>query len=292
MKNNKLRAFAEAVLRPIFRFLSRAYVSGPELRDAIAAFDRFAAKGHCGTIGYFNGSDEPPRRIADLDMAALDALSHRSKEQRDAYLSIKVPAMRYDAGLVGEIARKSRETGIGIHFDSHEIETTDPTFASIEAALREKPHQVGCTLPGRWERSLTDADRAVELGLRVRVVKGQWADPTQPDLDPSLGYLAVIDRLAGRAHTVGVATHDPVVARRALQRLRDGGTPCELELLFGLPMRAVSAVARDAGVPVRVYVPFGAAWMPYALSQLRRKPSTLWWMVKDALAVFLPRTPG
>jgi proline dehydrogenase len=77
-----------------------------------------------------------------------------------------------------------------------------------------------------------------------------------------------------------------------LQRLRDGGTPCELELLFGLPMRAVSAVARDAGVPVRVYVPFGAAWMPYALSQLRRKPSTLWWMVKDALAVFLPRTPG
>jgi len=292
VKKSKLRALAEAILRPIFRFLSRAYVAGPELRDAIRAFGRFAAKGHRGTIGYFNGDDELPRRIADLDVATLEALSQGSQEQRDAYVSIKVPAMRYDAELVGDIARKSRDTGIGIHFDSHQIETTDPTFASIEAALRENPHQVGCTLPGRWTRSLTDADRAVELGLRVRVVKGQWADPAQPDIDLRSGYLAVIDRLAGRARLVGVATHDPVVARAALKRLRDAGTPCELELLFGLPMRAVSTVARDAGVPVRMYIPFGAAWMPYALSQLRRKPGMLWWIVKDALAVYLPRTPG
>ncbi len=292
VKRNRLRALASAVLRAIFRFLSRAYVAGPELRDAIGAFDRFAARGHAGTIGYFNDSGEPPRRIADLDLATLDALASGPHGRRDAYLSIKVPAMHYDAELVGEIARKARDTGIGMHFDSHEIEKADPTFASIEVALREEPPQVGCTLPGRWARSLTDVDRAVARSLRVRVVKGQWADPAQPDLDMRAGFLAVIDRLAGRARMVAIASHDPVVARTAVQRLRAAGTPCELELLFGLPMHAALAVARDEGVPVRVYVPFGVAWVPYALSQLRRRPGLLWWMVRDALAIYRRRTPG
>ena len=292
MNNGKLRALAKASLQPIFRFLSRVYVSGPELRDAIRALDRFAAQGHGGTIGYFNESGESPRRIADLDLATLEALSQGPQGRRDAYASIKVPAMRYDAELVGAIARKSRDTRVGIHFDSHEFETADRTFASIEKALQERPHLVGCSLPGRWRRSLRDADRAVELGLRVRVVKGEWADPAQPNVDLRASYLALIDRLAGRARTVAVATHDPVVARVALQRLRDAGTPAELELLFGLPMRASLAVARDAGVPVRLYVPFGAAWMPYAIAEMRRKPGTLWWMVKDVLAVYRARMPG
>ena len=54
-------------------------------------------------------------------------------------------------------------------------------------------------------------------------------------------------------------------------------------------MRAAVAVAGETGIPIRVYVPFGAAWMPYALSQLRQRPGRLWWMAKDALAALTPR---
>jgi proline dehydrogenase len=283
-----MRSLVRAAARPVFRFLSRAYVPGPELGDAIEAVHRFARSGHAATVGYFNAVGEAPRRIADFDLAAVDALAGNG---RDAYVSLKVPAMKYDRALIEEIALASRRTGVGIHFDSHAIETAGPTFAAAEIALAHAP-TVGCTLPGRWRRSVTDAERAIELGLRARVVKGQWADPAQPGLDPASGYLAVIDRLAGRARAVAVATHDPALAREAIRRLRDSNTPCELELLFGLPMRAASAVAREAGVRVRAYVPFGEAWMPYALSQLRRRPGTLWWMAKDALAVFVPRMPG
>jgi proline dehydrogenase len=100
----------------------------------------------------------------------------------------------------------------------------------------------------------------------VRVVKGEWVDSDASDLDPSRGFLAVIDALAGRARHVSVATHDLVLAREALSRLTVSRTPCVLELLFGLPLPGPMALAREFEVPVRLYVPYGQPGLPYAFS--------------------------
>ena len=278
------RGFARRRLQSISSLLSSAYFAGPELSDALTTYDRFVEQGLRGTIGYFNQPGQPAREIADRDLAILAALAERGH----GYLSIKAPPMRYDPALIDEIALQADKRQVGIHFDAHAIETTDPTFAAIEVALRRTP-QVGCTLPGRWPRSIADVDWAIERKLRVRVVKGQWADPANPDFDPEAGYLDVIRQLAGKASAVAVATHNPQLAQRAITLLQAHGTPCELELLFGLPMRAVTTVGHYFKVPIRVYIPFGAAWMPYALSQLYRKPSLLTWVIRDLVAVSLPR---
>jgi proline dehydrogenase len=119
--------------------------------------------------------------------------------------------------------------------------------------------------------------------LNVRVVKGQWPDADEAGTDPSAGFLSVIDRLAGRARHVAVATHDPKLSREALKRLRGAGTSCELELLFGLPMRPSLRAAADADVAVRVYTPYGQAWLPYQIAQASRQPRVLWWAVRDLL---------
>lgn len=283
MLNVDLKAFIQRRLQSISNFLSSAYFAGPELSDALRTYDRFVGQDIRGTIGYFNQPGQLAREIADTDLAILAALAERGH----GYLSIKAPPMGYDATLIDEIALQAHKRRVGIHFDAHAIETTDPTFAAIDTALR-RTAQVGCTLPGRWPRSVADVEWAVDRKLRVRVVKGQWADPAHPDHDAEAGYLDVIRQLAGKATAVAVATHDPKLARRAITQLQERGTPCELELLFGLPMRAVSAVGRDLQVPIRIYIPFGAAWMPYALSQLYRKPSLLTWVIKDLVAVSLP----
>ena len=288
MQTLSLRSAFRPAAHRLANILSKAYVAGPELRDAVAAMDRFGRLGYATTLGYFNADDELPSRIAELDRAALEALS---EGPRRGYVSIKVPALQFDAALVDQIALASRRTGVGIHFDSHGIEAADATFKSIAVALRQT-QRVGCTLPARWQRSKDDAKRATELGLRVRIVKGQWADPAAPDLDPRANYLQLVDRLAGRARTVAVATHDPVLAREALRRLRAAGTPCELELLFGLPMRPCLALAKEERIPVCIYVPFGQGWMPYALSQLRKKPGMALWMMKDLAAAAALRVRG
>jgi hypothetical protein len=110
---------------------------------------------------------------------------------------------------------------------------------------------------------------------------GYYSD--YPNVNLRAGYLAIIDKLAGRATHVAVATHHPLLAAEALLRLQVAGTSCELELLFGLPMNAVRKVAAKAGVEVRVYIPYGESYLPYALSQVRKKPEILLWVVRDAL---------
>jgi hypothetical protein len=97
------------------------------------------------------------------------------------------------------------------------------------------------------------------------------------------GFLAVIDRLAGRACYVAVATHDPWLAGEALKRLRSAHTPCGLELLFALPTRKPIQQAQAAGVAARFYVPYGHALLPYRLSELSRVPRILGWILYDLL---------
>lgn len=271
------------MLKTFSRFLSTAasaaYVAGPELQDAIGAVDKFSRQGANSTIGYWDSGAETPRAVANTYLAALKAIEQTGSQ---SYLSIKAPALGLCSDLVQEVVVSGREADIGIHFDSLSPDAVDRTFELIGEAAQSST-RIGCTLPGRWHRSAADADTIVDLGVKVRVVKGQWADPDLPNIDVRVGYLAVIDRLAGRAKHVAVATHDPLLAAESFRRLQAAGTACELELLFGLPMNAVRKVAAQAGVKVRVYVPYGESYLPYALSQVRKKPQILWWVMRDAL---------
>src|SRR2546427_6829690 len=282
----QIRRLAWSSWRPIAERAARAYVAGPELADALHVCHALAWKGIASTICPWDGAGDPPRRVADSYLAALQGLKGSAL---DCYLSIKAPSLGFSRDLLTELLEAARPNGLGIHFDSLAPEAADQSWALIgDAVARHTP--VGCTLPARWRRSLSDVERAVELGLRVRIVKGQWADPEAPDVEARRGFLALVERLAGRARRVAVATHDPALARQALASLRRAGTACELELLFGLPVRASLQVARAAGVPVRFYVPYGHAWLPYSLSQARQNPRILWWTMRDWLLGW--RWPG
>ena len=42
-------------------------------------------------------------------------------------------------------------------------------------------------------------------------------------------------------------------------------------------------LAREFGVATRVYLPYGEAYLPYCLSQLKRNPRMAWWLLRDAV---------
>lgn len=261
------------------RWASRSYLAGPELEDALRVGRRLARHGFATTVGYWNREGDEAQDVAERYSAAIHAMA---REELDCYLSIKAPALGLDEGLVTGVIKHSERAGVQLHFDSLGPEATDEVFAII-ARSHSPSRRMGCTLPGRWHRSRQDADTAIALGLNVRVVKGQWRDPEDPDINPRDGFLEVIDQLAGRARHVRVATHDAPLAREALRKLRAANTSCELELLFGLPMKAALEATREVGVPVRLYVPYGTAFVPYCLNQIRKRPRILWWLFQDAV---------
>ena len=256
---------------------ARSYIAGPELGDALRVCTDLSGKGFNTTIGFWNGDDDPHDMVFSQYLSGIDAI-HGS--DMNSYLSIKLPAIGYSRQLLLPVVQKAKQEGIRLHFDALGPETADKTWSMIDDVIPSY-NNISCTLPGRWLRSTKDADWAVERGLTVRVIKGQWVDPDAPDRDMREGYLSVIDRLAGRARHVAVATHDTWLAREAVTRLRTAGTTCEMELVYGLPSRESLELARELAMNVRFYIPYGNGFLPYCLSWARRNPRVLWWMFKD-----------
>lgn len=258
---------------------TRNYIAGPELADAQRVCGVLVDRGYWVTQGYWDGAGDTPQIVQENCAASIENLG---RFRGSNYVSVKLPALDYDENLLGTLLDQSDRQGVPLHFDSLAPEHATSIFSCMRHMASISTREIGCTLPGRWLRSIKDADMAVELGATVRVVKGQWDDPEAPHGDPRAGCLQVIDRLAGRARCVRVASHDVSLAREALTRLRNAGTCCELELLYGLPAAPLVSVAEDLQVPVRFYVAYGTAYLPYALSNLRTNPKMLMPLVKEA----------
>ncbi|RIK79631.1 MAG: hypothetical protein DCC68_12895 [Planctomycetota bacterium] len=282
-----VRAAVKTLAMPVMKCVARKYIAGDRLSDALAIQAKLAESKTLATIGFWDAAGNTEREVADQYLAGIDALSSHG---RGGYLSIKLPALRYSQDLLDEVAGFARDANCRIHFDGMEPESVERTQRAIDGLPKSFPGiEIGTTLPGRWLRSVADADWVVARQLPVRVVKGEWPDPAAPDRDLRAGYLEVIDKLAGRARHVSVASHDPPLVEEAVRRLQAAGTPCDIELLYGLPMRPVRQLAEQLGIGIRIYVPYGEAYMPYALGQIRRKPRIVGWIVKDLVASILKR---
>jgi proline dehydrogenase len=263
---------------PIRRRSSSAYRAGPRLDDALAVCRRLAAHGLGSTIGYTAGRGEPARSAAD---AYLEGFHRLAAEELDCYVSMKPSALGFDARLVGELEAAAVQSGRRLHLDALAPDVADETWRLLDGAANTG--SLGMTLPGRWRRSAGDATRAVNLGVAVRVVKGQWPDNVDGGLDPAKGFLDVVDRLHDHAGGVALATHDVPLLAESLRRLAAAGGPREVELFYGLPFRDAALVARRAGVPVRVYVPYGHGGAPYGGADLVSRPRVAWWLAQDLL---------
>ena len=165
-------------MRPLILRASRAYVSG--YRSSLGAAGR-SRQLHGSRGGFHSMLLGWPRRQSRVDHRPLsehlEALGRAGSST--AYISVKAPALEYSRTHFGEVLDAARRQKVRMHFDSLAPETVAPTFSLIRD-LGPRDGDVGCTLPGRWRRSIADVDRAVELDLTVRVVKGQWVDTEAP----------------------------------------------------------------------------------------------------------------
>jgi proline dehydrogenase len=282
------RQLVSACLRPLALRAARAYVAGDHLEDAVRVADRLAGRGLAATFGFWDAPGDSPRSVADQYVAAARVLAGREH----AYLSIKVPSLAFSHELMAEVVDQAARANVRVHLDALAPDTVDRSRALVEKFL-DAGADLSFTLPGRWRRSVADAAWAIERGIIVRVVKGQWPDPDAPGTDLRQGFLQVIDALAGRANHVAVASHDVPLVKQAVARLRTAATTTGLELLYGLPMRQSLHLADRLALGVHVYVPYGKAYLPYAMSRLGSDPRIAWWLVRDLMlgATIRPERP-
>ncbi|NMI00084.1 hypothetical protein [Pseudonocardia acidicola] len=276
-----LRARGRAGLVSVRTRIARRYIAGEGLADAVRVADELATSGVSATFGFWDGPADTPGTVASEYRMAFDVATVRPGD----YISIKLPGLGFSPELFDECVSRAGAAGCRVHLDSLDPGSADRTLAMAGQARATRPDvEVGYTVAARWRRAVGDAHRACELGLPVRVVKGQWPDPGGDEGDLRLGYLRVIDALAGRARHVAVATHDVELMTEAVRRLRAAGTPCGVELLYGMPIRHSRRDAQRQGLDVRLYLPYGKAYLPYAVAHLRKQPRMVGWIARDLVA--------
>ncbi len=253
--------------------------SGPNAADTLKVIQKFDRRGWLATIGYFQARTDSP---CDILAANLGALASLNGSNSNAVLSVKAPPLSFDRTHLHAIAQAAEAANTSIIFDAHAPQDAQKTLDIVEDLLADFPC-TGFALPARWKRSIADAEHFKNSSARIRIVKGEWADPDWQDPDIPANYLALVAYLAGRNASVAIATHDPHLAAQAIKILQASGTPCELEQLRGLPSRRTMAVARQMHVPIRVYIPFGPGWWPYAIDKALSRPYLVKWMIQDRL---------
>jgi proline dehydrogenase len=253
------------------------HIAGPDAQAAARIAARLEQRGVAATLGYFQANAATPETIEAANLSALATMAGHH-----VYLSVKSPPLGHDPARIARIADAARLAGTAILFDAHAPKDAAPTLALVGQLLPDHPG-TGCVIPARWGRSAADVAQLRDSTARIRLVKGEWADPDWSG-DIEAAYLALVRQLAGRAAPVAIATHHPPLAEAALALLRQAGTPCELEQLRGLPARRTMRIAARLGVPVRVYVPFGPGWWPYALDKALARPWLPLWAAKDFIA--------
>ncbi len=252
------------------------HVAGPALEDALRIC-RWAEKASLPQIvSPWGGPSDTSGEMFDRYCEAAEAVHD---EKLNAHVSIKLNAIGYDPGMFDDLVAFAGSRGIRLFIDSLAPETAGMTLKLLERGASAS-YCPGFTLPSRWARSLADAERIVELGAPARLVKGQWSDPDAPGLDCRRNFLEIAARLAGKCRHVGVATHDVALAGEALRELSSGGSHCELEQFFSLPLGGMG-YARAHGYPCRLYVPYGHPGIPYNMRFAGSRPALLAWFISD-----------
>ena len=173
--------------------------------------------------------------------------------------------------LVLKVAEQAHNNGQTIRFDMEHSTITDRTLDLCLRMNKEFPETIGTALQARLFRTKDDMIELMKNNVSVRLVKGAYLEKQTIALksyqDIQNNYLQLITLLGSRTdRRCAVATHDEIILDNILSRA--DADRFDFEFIYGI-RRDLQQKLKDQGQKVRIYLPYGENWLPYALRRLR-----------------------
>ena len=292
--NKAIVALLPLVPRPIIWKISRRYIAGETLDDALHCVEDLNANGMSATLDVLGEDTIDQQQALAGEKIYQSALSEISSRGLDANISVKLSmlGLRFDPALCESIMRRLLQSAES--FDSFvRIDMEDSTVTAVTLELYEKlrrdSDRVGAAVQA-YLRSTETSIRSLlgEGETNLRLCKGIYVEPeeiayrefgeVQDSFRNSLKAL-----LESGARRVGIATHDPELVESALEMIRKLNVPrdrYEFQMLLGVA-QAMRTDLVNKGHPLRVYVPFGEQWYAYSTRRLRENPQIAGHVVKN-----------
>jgi proline dehydrogenase len=296
-ENRTLRSFAER--SAIGRRVSGRFVAGTEIADAVRVTETVNRRGMSVSIdnlGENVTNPEEARHSAQLYHQILDAIV---ANQLNANISLKLTHMGLDIDekmardLVARLVSRgaSMQPPGFVRVDMEGSPYTQRTLDFVHELHRMPGNQngVGTVIQSYLKRSETDVEKLLAEGIRIRLCKGAYKEPTsiafesKADVDANYVKLMKILMKSGIYH--GMATHDEKIIREAqafATRENIARDSFEFQMLYGIRRDLQQSLVRD-GWRMRVYIPFGAEWYPYFMRRLGERPANVFFIVRNML---------
>ena len=278
------------------RNVVRRFVAGETLDDAIATGRRLQGANITSALdrlGENVTTVHEAQEATDAYIRTLDALAH--SHLPSPYVSVKLTALGLALG--DEVAAQNLDCILVaassikdafVRVDMEGSVYTQRTLDLVRAGFAEFGN-VGTVLQSYLRRTDNDLQQLLSDGIRVRLVKGAYAEPSSvayPDkADVNRAYARQMQELLLHGKRPAIATHDESLIHEAKRFVREHRIPndrFEFQMLLGVQRDLQKGLAEE-GYHVRAYVPFGAAWYPYFTRRLAERPANVGFVLRNLL---------
>ena len=277
------------------RGLVDRFVAGDTLETALERVRPIAAEGMGVTLDLLGENVATEAEAQSAVGGYVATLRRMAAAGLEPNISVKLTMLGLDVGealaeaSLREILGAAREVGGFVRVDMEGSAYTARTLALVEKVYDDFPDEVGTVVQSYLYRSAADVERLIGRGMRLRLVKGAYAEPAavayQKPAEVDASYVRLMERLLDDGRLPALATHDPALIRSAegyATRMGIGSERFEFQMLYGVRRDAQrDLVAR--GRRVRVYVPYGTEWYPYFTRRIAERPANALFVLRQVV---------
>ncbi len=269
---------------PLVGVFAKKYIAGPTLQDAVKVSRDLNKQSIMTTIDVLGEFITTKDEATGFKQQALEVLKTIDKSGIDANLSIKPTQMGLNLDKdfafdnIQEIVAYAKSLGNFVRIDMEDITCTDDTLSFYNRLRKDDPSHVGTVLQAYLRRTIKDILALQDQPMNIRLCKGIYREPREhaykhPDVI-NLNYVYGLEKLFKAGAYTGIATHHPRLIFEATRLIEEHGLSrddYEFQMLLGVDEQLRKIIV-DQGHRLRVYVPYGRSWLPYAKRRLKENP--------------------
>lgn len=261
--------------RHLAKLFAGRWIPGPKVEDGMRFANYLNGKGITTILNYL-GEGFKETKDMDHTFEVYDEILKGLRNSINYQISIKPTQIgipdypELAASYYDKLVEEAGRYGIFVWVDMEESNTVD---ATIDLYLRkiDRPN-TGLCIQSYLKRSFDDVKNLVEKGGRIRLVKGAYNEAEsiayKERSETTKNFSKIMDYLFEHENYFMVATHDLNLVNEAIEKNRKYNRNFHIAMLNGIRNKEVQRLGLH-GARVALYVPFGEAWMSYAVRRLK-----------------------
>jgi len=263
--------------------LSKRYIAGENLEDAVNLVKSLNEKGICATIDVLGEAIKNKDEALEDKSKCLEVLEAIKNNNLIANLSIKPTQMglsideNFAFMQIHEIVARAKSINNFVRIDMEDSPYTDATF-NLYKKLKEKFDNVGVAVQAYLKRSFNDVFNLNRHNTNIRLCKGIYIEPAEIAYKEKQAirdnFVKILELMLKSDNYVGIATHDEYLINSAYKLIKEmniSKNKFEFQMLLGVREDLRDKINAD-GYKIRIYVPFGKDWYPYSIRRLKENP--------------------